>query len=154
MYNKYFIISTGIPFTATYDLKGWPDIFCVGMQKPMSNCNLILKMWCTYNHWVNMVRRWNNVKWKLDISSKILAILPIIESGLVPLTMIPFVRVNSYIADRVRPSKTVSMGYGITSLYDPIILVMHSLSLFVQVLYAPVYTRVCLYPRYFLRDSC
>ena len=101
-----------------------------------------------------MVRRWDNVKWTLDISSKILAILPIIESGLVPLTMIPFVRVNSYIADRVRPSKTVSMGYGITSLYDPIILVMHSLSLFVQVLYAPVYTRVCLYPRYFVRDSC
>ena len=75
-------------------------------------------------------------------SSKIMARLPIIESGLVPLTMNPFVRVKAYIADRVRPSKTVSMGYGITNLCDPIILVMHSLSLFVQVLYAPVHTRV------------
>ena len=71
-----------------------------------------------------------------------MARLPIIESGLVPLRMIPFVRVKAYIADRVRPSKTVSMGYGITSLCDPIILVMHSLYLLVQVLYAPVYTRV------------
>ena len=53
MHNKYFIISTGIPFTATYDLKGWPDISSVGMQKPMSNSNLVLKMRRTFNHWVN-----------------------------------------------------------------------------------------------------
>ena len=44
------------------------------------------------------------------ISSKKIARLPIIESGLVPLTMIPFVRVKAYIADRARPSKNCKHG--------------------------------------------
>ena len=52
MYNKYFIISTGIPFTATYDLKGWPDISSVGLPKPMSNSNLVLSVRCIFKQWV------------------------------------------------------------------------------------------------------